>query len=74
MGSKHPKISDVIRDNSAWLMDLDYVAGVAEGERDGNPIILVMLSADSPAIRAKIPDELAGFRVQVEVTGEFKAL
>ena len=55
-------------------MDLDYVAGVAEGERDGNPIILVMLSADSPAIRAKIPDELAGFRVQVEVTGEFKAL
>jgi hypothetical protein len=54
------------------LMAVPGVAGVAEGRCNGEPCIKVYVKEKTPEITAKVPSELGGFPVSVEVTGEFR--
>lgn len=57
------------------LMAIAGVVGVAIGAlEDGSPCITVLLAEDTPELRGKIPSELEGYPVVINVTGEIKAL
>ena len=68
-----PKIEAVIEDQASALMDISGVTGVGQSEVDGEDCILVMVTHSSPEIEAAIPAALGGFRVVVQVVGEFRA-
>ena len=54
-------------------MQVSGVVGVAQGLDGATPCILIM-AAERTAEVARIPSSLDGYRVRVEVTGEFRAL
>jgi hypothetical protein len=69
-----PAIADVVRANTARLMAVEGVTGVAEGAReDGTPCILVIVQTRSPALEARIPEEIDGHPVEVRALGAFEA-
>jgi hypothetical protein len=50
------------------------VAGVGEGRTpEGSPCVVVMLAVDDPGLTARIPEDIDGIPVRVEVTGDFTA-
>jgi len=66
---------EVLADHTPELMAIPGVVGTAESRtKDGRPCILVMLASDTPELRAKLPRELEGWPVIVELTGEIRAL
>ena len=68
-------LAEVLADHTPELMAMPGVVGTAESlTKDGRPCILVMLSKSTPELRAKLPRDLEGWPVVVEVTGEFHAL
>lgn len=67
-------LTEALRTHTARLMSIPGVTGTAEGEReDGTPCILVLVTARSAELEARIPKNLDGHPVQVRATGEFKA-
>jgi hypothetical protein len=66
-------ISDVFDANQAMIMALPGVVGVGIGEQDGRPCIRVMVM-DSSAGIAGMPDQLDGYLVIVDESGEIRAL
>lgn len=44
------------------------------GERDGRPVIKVLVAELTPALAESLPEELEGYAVEVEETGEIRAL
>jgi len=57
------------------LMAIPGVVGVAIGALDdGTPCIRVMLLEDTPELRRRIPDELEGHPVDIDVTGPIRAM
>ncbi len=68
------KIEDVIAEEASALMDISGVTGVGQTEVDDEDCILVMVTRSSPEVEAAIPASLGGFRVVVQVMGEFQAL
>jgi hypothetical protein len=69
-----PNVEDVKARHESSLMDMPGVVGVGIGECDKKPCIKVYLEKDSLELRNRIPKELEGFRVDIEVTGPFEAL
>lgn len=67
-------IGDVLGEHSDSLMATSGVAGVAEGEFDGKPCILVLVVELTNELRKQIPNDLDGYRVVVSESGEIKAL
>jgi len=68
-------LAAVLADHTPELMAMPGVVGTAESQtKDGRPCILVMLSKSTPELRAKLPRQLEGWPVVVEVTGEFHAM
>ena len=65
--------TDIIDEASAQWLSIQGVEGVAEGEKDGKPCILVMTSAEPSELSSKIPDTFKGYVVVLEKTGEIKA-
>lgn len=65
-------IQAALDEAAAWL-DYDGVEGVAEGERNGAPCILVLTSCDPAELTEKIPKKFKGFPVVFEQTGSFAA-
>jgi len=55
------------------LMALPGVVGTAVGLCDDVPCIKVYLAQDDEELLAQIPDIYRGFKVDVEVSGEFEA-
>lgn len=55
------------------VMALDGVVGTAVGLCGDVPCIKVYLARDDDGLRAEIPETFKGFRVDVEVSGEFEA-
>jgi hypothetical protein len=51
------------------LLSIPGVVGVGISSRDGEPVLVVYLESDSPALKASIPTELEGFQIVNEVTG-----
>ncbi len=64
----------VLREYSSILMELTGVTGTAQGEYNGEPCLKVFAAKKSPELLEQIPELLGGYRVIVEVTGEFRAL
>lgn len=67
-------ISNTIIDEASnqWL-SFEGVEGVAQGEKEGKPCILVLISVDPSGIADSIPDTFKGYPVVIEKSGEIKA-
>lgn len=70
-----PPIAEVIARHDQALLALPGVVGLYEGARpDGSPVIRVMLARRDPALERRLPRDLEGWPVEIEVTGEIRAL
>ena len=68
-----PPIAEVLARHTARLMALEGVTGTGEGADDGQPIIVVFVVADTPELRARLPQSLEGYRVVVRESGKVTA-
>lgn len=67
-------IEEVLKEHSDELMSIPGVVGTAQGLCNNNPCIKVFVIEKTKDIDQRIPDEIDGYPVEVEETGEFKAL
>ena len=67
-------IQEVLQEHTDVWMALPGVFGVAIGEREGSPCILVYVDQATEQLRAAIPRSVEGYTVVLEETGEFRAL
>jgi len=67
-------IEQVLKEHTEELMSLPGVVGVGQGLCDDQDCIKVFVAKMTPELKQKIPNELAGYQVDIEVTGEFRAL
>lgn len=67
-------VEQVLREHTDELMAVPGVVGVAVGRCDDTPCILVMVEKDSPELRRRIPAEIDGYPVRVEITGKIRSL
>lgn len=62
-------IREAKRGLSRQLLKEPAVSGVGIGEVAGDEQLVVYLAEDTPAARALVPEEVAGYPVAVEVVG-----
>jgi hypothetical protein len=67
-------IKEVLKKHTAELMEMPGVTGVAEGESQSKPCIRVFVLDGKSEFLRRIPSTLEGYPVQVEDSGEFRAL
>lgn len=67
-------IQTVLKENTDSLMALPEVVGTGLGECSGKPCIKVFVTKKSPQLIKQIPSTLEGYPVDVQETGEIKAL
>ena len=67
-------LNEVLEKYRDQITAIKSVAGVGEGECNGQPCIRVFVLKKSPQVLKEIPAILEGYAVCVEETGEFKAL
>jgi hypothetical protein len=67
-------IEEVYKRRSDQLMAISGVVGIAIGEREGKPCIMVLVDKRTPELINKIPSELEGYPVVVQETGPIRAL
>lgn len=60
----------VIRRHAERLMALPEVVGVAEGQRDGGPCVLVLVRRLSAEVARRVPSTIEGVPTSVLETGE----
>lgn len=63
-------IEKTLEEHTDKLMSIPGVVGVAEGEKGGEPIILVMVSELTPELRVQLPRQLDGITVAINKTGK----
>ena len=68
------KIEDVIQQQGRRLMAIPGVTGIGQGESGGRQVIIIMVKELTPELKAKLPKQLDGFAVRVDVIGEVNAL
>lgn len=66
-------IKQVLKNHTPELMALPGVIGTAESSSDGKSCLMVMVLARTPEIERRIPKQLDGYPVRIEVTGEIRA-
>jgi hypothetical protein len=64
-------IEDVLRDHTDRLMALPGVTGTGLGSCDGVPCIAVFVTDLTEELKEKIPEELDGHPVKIEISGPF---
>jgi hypothetical protein len=68
-------IQEVLKEHTKTLMDIPGVVGVGQGLTDDDrDCIKVFVASMTPEVKQQVPKTLNGYPVQIEVTGEFKAL
>jgi len=67
-------IEQVLKENTSRLMDLPGVVGTAQGLCGNDPCIKVYVAQMTDELGQKLPKQVEGYKVDVEVTGQFKAL
>ena len=67
------ELEEALERHAGSLMGVPGVVAVGETEVDGRPAVMVMLADDSPEVRAALPDNVAGYPVVIDVTGEITA-
>lgn len=71
---RKPPIEHVKAKHESQLLTIEGVEGAGIGEELGRPVIKVYVVKKTKALQEKIPQELEGYPVSIEVTGEFHAL
>lgn len=66
-------VRQVLEEHAETLLGLPGVVGLGETERDGAPVILVMVAARTPELDRRVPSSLDGYPVEIRVTGPFDA-
>jgi hypothetical protein len=69
-------IESVISQHADYLMGLDSaITGVAQGmdPQSGQPTVKVLVSERHPDLDRKLPAQVGGYAVEIEVTGTFRA-
>lgn len=67
-------IEDVLAAHTDSLMALPGVIGTAQGLCGNKPCIQLYVVQMTPGLRKRIPNELEGYQVAVQETGEIRAL
>lgn len=67
-------VSEALREQADRLLAIPGVVGVGQGLCDGQPCIKVYVIKRTPDLMERIPSTIEGFPVEVEETGEFRAL
>ena len=67
-------IEQVLREHTDSLMALPGVVGTAQGLCADEPCIRVFVVEATEELLKQIPEEIEGYTVDVQQTGEFKAL
>ena len=67
-------IEEVLKEHTPALMAIPGVVGTAQSLCDGKDCIKVYVVEMTSQLKKKIPEALEGYPVDVEVTGEFRAL
>lgn len=67
-------VNAVLERHARRIVSLPGVVGIAEGEADGRPCIRVFVAQKTEQLLGSIPQEVEGWTVIVEETGEFSAL
>ncbi len=67
-------IEEVLSQHTDSLMSIPGVVGTAIGECAGKPCIRILVVKKTPELSAKLPTTLEGFLVDVQETGEIRAL
>ena len=67
-------IQEVLRRHTPELMRIPEVIGTGQGERHGRPVILVLAAHVTPELKARVPQALEGWPVELHETGEVRAL
>ncbi|MCH7971080.1 MAG: hypothetical protein IH960_08585 [Chloroflexi bacterium] len=67
-------IAEVLKEHADVLMALPGVNGIAQGEKDGETCVLILVVELTNDLMRQIPDDLEGYPVVITETGEFKAL
>jgi len=67
-------IVEVLKEHTKELMSIPGVVGTGQGLCNGKPCIKVLVIKKTPELAQKIPDNLEGYQVMIEETGEIKAL
>jgi hypothetical protein len=73
MSSDIERVERVQERHEAELMATPGVVGVGVGERHGRPVLLVMVKERTPEVD-RLPQQIEGVPVEIEVTGEIEAL
>lgn len=67
------KIEDVQQRHEQQLMAIPGVTAIGIGEQHGQPVIVIMVNQRTEELNQKLPRQLEGFGVKVEVSGELNA-
>jgi len=67
-------IEEVLKEHTEQLMCVPGVVGTAIGTCTGSPCIKVYVREKSILVTGKIPPSIDGYPVEIEETGEFKAI
>lgn len=66
-------IEQVLKEHTPEIMSVSGVVGTAQGLCDDAPCIKVYVAELTPELEKMLPDEIDGYMVKIEETGEFKA-
>lgn len=67
------RIEEVLREKTDEWMAVPGVVGTGLGLCDGAPCLVVLVARRTPEVEGRIPGEVDGHPVRIEVTGEFRA-
>ena len=67
------KIKGVVKKHADKLMAMPGVIGVAEGESEGSPCIIVFVVDKNSESLKHLPQNIEGYSLKLEGTSEFQA-
>jgi hypothetical protein len=67
-------IVEVLKEHTEKLMSIPGVVGIGKGLYNGKPCIKVLVIEPTLELAQKIPDNLEGYQIMIEDTGEVRAL
>jgi len=66
-------LTEVLARHTPELLQLPGVNGTGEGVDGNEPVLVVFVTEDGPALRARLPRSIEGYRVLVRETGTVRA-
>ena len=66
-------IKDAVKKHADKLMAIPGVIGVAEGESDGKPCVIVFVVDIHSELLKQLPRNIEGYLLKIEESGEFQA-